>query len=111
MDMLSWTLPAVAAGAAVGLVNGSRRDAINVTGGLWGDLATLLSGIDLRVEGEENLWAQRPAVFIFNHQSGLDAPLMLKLVRRDVTGNAAASSSAETRRPVSSMPMAFLRPI
>jgi putative phosphoserine phosphatase/1-acylglycerol-3-phosphate O-acyltransferase len=25
-------------------------------------------------------------VFIFNHQSGLDAPLILKMVRRDVTG-------------------------
>ena len=25
-------------------------------------------------------------MFIFNHQSGLDAPLILKMVRRDVTG-------------------------
>src|SRR4029450_13009082 len=38
------------------------------------------------VTGEEHLWSHRPAVFIFNHQSGLDAPLILKMVRRDVTG-------------------------
>jgi len=67
-------------------VSGSRREAINTAAGLWGDLATSLSGVDLRVEGEENLWAERPAVFIFNHQSGLDMILMAKLVRRDVTG-------------------------
>ena len=78
--------PSVGAGLFAGLVSGSRREAINTAAGLWGDLATSLSGVDLRVEGEENLWAERPAVFIFNHQSGLDMILMAKLVRRDVTG-------------------------
>jgi putative phosphoserine phosphatase/1-acylglycerol-3-phosphate O-acyltransferase len=53
---------------------------------MWGDLATSLAGIDVRVEGEEHLWSQRPAVFIFNHQSGIDALLMIKLLRRDMTG-------------------------
>jgi putative phosphoserine phosphatase/1-acylglycerol-3-phosphate O-acyltransferase len=79
-------VPSVWAGAAAGVANNSMREAINVTGAVWGDLATSLAGIDLRVEGEENLWAQRPAVFIFNHQSALDALLMVKLIRRDVTG-------------------------
>ena len=79
-------IPAAAAGLGVGLLNRSRRDAVNLAGALWGDLTTALSGIDLRIEGEEHLWSKRPAVFIFNHQSGLDAPLMLKLVRRDATG-------------------------
>jgi putative phosphoserine phosphatase/1-acylglycerol-3-phosphate O-acyltransferase len=86
-------VPSVAAGVAVGLLNRSHRDAINVAGSMWGDLTTALSGIDLRVEGEEHLWSHRPAVFIFNHQSGLDAPLMIKLVRRDATG----ISKAEVR--------------
>ena len=36
--------------------------------------------------GEEYLWSHRPAVFIFNHQSGLDAVLILKMLRRDLTG-------------------------
>jgi putative phosphoserine phosphatase/1-acylglycerol-3-phosphate O-acyltransferase len=79
-------VPAMWAGAAAGLVNGSYREALNVSGAVWGDLATSLAGIDLRVEGEGHLWSHRPAVFIFNHQSALDAILMMKLIRRDVTG-------------------------
>jgi putative phosphoserine phosphatase/1-acylglycerol-3-phosphate O-acyltransferase len=79
-------VPSVWAGAAAGLVNRSQREATNVMGAVWSDLATSLAGIDLRVEGEEHLWSQRPAVFIFNHQSGLDTILMLKLLRRDLTG-------------------------
>lgn len=79
-------LPSVLAGVGVGLLNRSRRDGVNLAGSLWGDLTTALSGIDLRVEGEEHLWSRRPAVFLFNHQSELDAPLMMRLVRRDVTG-------------------------
>jgi putative phosphoserine phosphatase/1-acylglycerol-3-phosphate O-acyltransferase len=62
------------------------REAVNVAGAVWGDLATSLAGVDLRVEGEEHLWSRRPAVFIFNHQSALDAILMLKMLRRDMTG-------------------------
>jgi putative phosphoserine phosphatase/1-acylglycerol-3-phosphate O-acyltransferase len=79
-------VPSVWAGVAAGLINRSRREAVNVAGSVWGDLAASLAGIDLRVDGEEHLWSQRPAVFIFNHQSGLDAVLMLKLLRRDLTG-------------------------
>ena len=78
--------PAAAAGATAGLLNGSMREAVNVATAVWGDLATSFSGIDLRVEGEENLWKERPAIFTFNHQSALDAVLMMKLVRRDATG-------------------------
>ncbi len=83
--MRVWS-PSFWAGAAAGLVNGSYREALNVSGAVWGDLATSLAGIDLRVEGEEHLWSHRPAVFIFNHQSALDAILMMKLIRRDMTG-------------------------
>jgi putative phosphoserine phosphatase/1-acylglycerol-3-phosphate O-acyltransferase len=79
-------VPSIWAGAAAGLVNRSQREATNVMGAVWSDLATSLAGIDLRVEGEEHLWSRRPAVFIFNHQSGLDTILMLKLLRRDLTG-------------------------
>ena len=79
-------VPSIWAGVAAGVVNRSQREAINMMGSVWGDLATSLAGVDLRVEGEEHLWSQRPAVFIFNHQSGLDAVLMLKLLRRDMTG-------------------------
>ena len=79
-------VPSLWAGLAAGIVNNSRREAINIAGAMWADLATSLAGIDLRVEGEEHLWSQRPAVFIFNHQSGLDAILIAKMLRRDLTG-------------------------
>ncbi len=79
-------LPSVGVGAAAGLLNRSRREGVNVAAGLWADLATSLSGVDLRVEGEQHLWSHRPAVFIFNHQSGLDPILLFKMLRRDLTG-------------------------
>src|SRR4029434_7176505 len=75
-------VPSALAGGAVGLVNRSQREATNMAGPLWADLSMSLAGVDLRVTGEEHLWTHRPAVFIFNHPSGLDAPLVLKLVRR-----------------------------
>ena len=54
--------PALGVGIVAGLVNGSYRDGLNVSGAVWSDLATSLAGIDLRIEGEENAWASRPAV-------------------------------------------------
>ena len=78
--------PSVAFGVAAGFLNRSKREAVNVMGSVWGDLAASAAGIDLRVEGEEHLWSRRPAVFIFNHQSGLELVLLLKLLRRDFTG-------------------------
>ena len=79
-------LPSVGFGVTAGVLNRSKREAFNVMGSVWGDLAASAAGIDLRVEGEEHLWSHRPAVFIFNHQSGLDFILLLKLLRREFTG-------------------------
>ncbi len=79
-------VPSLGVGAAAGLINGSRREGINVAAALWSDLATSLAGVDLRVEGEQHLWSHRPAVFIFNHQSGFDPILLFKMLRRDLTG-------------------------
>lgn len=78
--------PSVGVGAVAGILNRSKREAINVMSSVWGDVAASAAGIDLRVEGEEHLWEQRPAVFIFNHQSGLELILLLKMLRRDFTG-------------------------
>ena len=38
-------------------------------------------GSSLDVRGEEHLWSERPAVFIFNHQSSLDMLIVGSLVR------------------------------
>jgi HAD superfamily hydrolase (TIGR01490 family) len=75
-----------AVGMGVGLLNGSRRQAIDVGTTLAGEIGLALAGVSVNVQGEEHLWARRPAVFMFNHQSQLDMLLVLKLVRRGFTG-------------------------
>jgi len=78
--------PAAAAGLATGVLSGSRWAGINVTGTLWGELASGLTGIDMVVTGEEHLWSSRPCVFIFNHQSACEMFLCARLLRRDTFG-------------------------
>jgi putative phosphoserine phosphatase/1-acylglycerol-3-phosphate O-acyltransferase len=73
-------------GLAVGALNQSRRQAANVATSIGPDLALALAGVDLRVTGAEHLWSDRPAVFIFNHQSSIDVAVIGSLVRRDLTG-------------------------
>jgi putative phosphoserine phosphatase/1-acylglycerol-3-phosphate O-acyltransferase len=77
-------LPSALTGLGAGLLNNSRRQAVNLMISTFGELGTAASGVDLQIEGEEHLWSHRPAVFVFNHQSGIDALLVAKLLRRDV---------------------------
>src|SRR6266536_2259500 len=63
---------AMATGVAFGLLNRSHRVGLDTTTVLIGELGLSLAGVQLRVRGERNLWDQRPAVFLFNHQSQLD---------------------------------------
>ncbi len=84
------TYGAMAASFATGLVYarvwGDKRRAVDLTTSLGSELALASAGIDIEVQGEENLWAKRPAIFIFNHQSKVDLLLMAYLVRRGLTG-------------------------
>jgi putative phosphoserine phosphatase/1-acylglycerol-3-phosphate O-acyltransferase len=73
-------------GLAVGALNRSRRQAANVATSIGPDLALALAGVELRVTGTEHLWSDRPAVFIFNHQSSVDVAVIGSLIRRDLTG-------------------------
>lgn len=41
------------------------------------EFALGVAGVQIEVEGTEHLWARRPAVFVFNHQSALD-PIVLE---------------------------------
>ena len=75
-----------AAGLPIQILTGSRREAQNFSFSLFADTAAALIGLDLNVIGEEHLWAQRPAVFVFNHQSKADVVIIAKLVRRDIAG-------------------------
>ncbi|MEM7104705.1 MAG: HAD-IB family hydrolase [Bacteroidota bacterium] len=77
-------IPAVLKGVTKGASRGSWSDGINAMVAAFGDIGTAMAGIKLVVKGEENLWSHRPAVFIFNHQSGADMFIGAKLVRKDV---------------------------
>lgn len=73
------------AGAATYAKTLSPRDARNRMTSMLGDLCSSLAGLDLEVDGRSFLEAARPAVFIFNHQSYMDAVILAQLLRHDVT--------------------------
>jgi putative phosphoserine phosphatase/1-acylglycerol-3-phosphate O-acyltransferase len=77
-------------GVGLGLLNGSRRTAVNLSTSIGSEVALSLAGVDIDVQGERHLWSHRPAVFIFNHQSWLDGLIVMKLLRGDITGVAKA---------------------
>ncbi|MEZ5920550.1 MAG: HAD-IB family hydrolase [Parvularculaceae bacterium] len=74
------------AAAPVWALSGKKREMLNTAMGMWADYASAVTGLNIHVEGEEHLWSQRPAVFVFNHQSSVDMLIVTKLIRRDVTG-------------------------
>lgn len=74
------------AGLPIYALTGSRRDSQNFSFSLFADTASALIGMDLNVTGEEHIWSQRPAVFVFNHQSKADVIIAAKLLRRDIAG-------------------------
>jgi len=86
--------PSFMLGMPAAVLTGSWRRAINIAITTWGELGTALAGIDVAVTGEEHLWSHRPAVFIFNHQSGVDMLLLCRLLRRDII----AVAKQEVRR-------------
>ena len=45
-----------------------------------------LNGVQLNIAGEENLTAQRPAVFLFNHRNNFDMFVVAALVKENWTG-------------------------
>jgi putative phosphoserine phosphatase / 1-acylglycerol-3-phosphate O-acyltransferase len=80
------SLAPVAAGAVgVGLLAGNRRRGVNFFTSNWGRLLLATTGVNLNVIGEENLTAERPAVFIFNHRNQVDPIIAGALVRDNFT--------------------------
>jgi putative phosphoserine phosphatase/1-acylglycerol-3-phosphate O-acyltransferase len=80
------SLAPVAAGAVgMGLLAGSRRRGVNFFTSNWGRLLLAATGINLNVIGEENLTAERPAVFVFNHRNQADPIIAGTLVRDNFT--------------------------
>jgi putative phosphoserine phosphatase/1-acylglycerol-3-phosphate O-acyltransferase len=83
-----------ATGVGAALVNQDRREGVNLAASLGSELSLAAAGIHLNVIGEENAWAVRPAIFMFNHQSQLDVPIVAAVLRRDFTGVAKKSLQA-----------------
>jgi putative phosphoserine phosphatase / 1-acylglycerol-3-phosphate O-acyltransferase len=76
----------VGAGVAVGLLNRNRRQGVDLATALYGQLAPALGAIGIDVQGAENLWSHRPAVFLVNHQSSvLDMVVAFQLLEREFT--------------------------
>lgn len=63
-----------------------QRRAVNLVSSVAAEIGLAIAGVKLNVQGEENLWKARPAVFLFNHQSPLDLIINTQLLRRDATG-------------------------
>jgi putative phosphoserine phosphatase/1-acylglycerol-3-phosphate O-acyltransferase len=79
-------IPVFAAGLPIWALSGSKREAQNFSMSLFADVASALVGLRMNVTGERYLWQQRPAVFIFNHQSKADMIITSKLLRKDIAG-------------------------
>jgi putative phosphoserine phosphatase / 1-acylglycerol-3-phosphate O-acyltransferase len=72
----------VAAGAlGIGLLTRSRRRGVNFFTATWSQLLLTASGVELNILGQENLTAERPAVFIFNHRNQADPVIVGALIR------------------------------
>jgi putative phosphoserine phosphatase/1-acylglycerol-3-phosphate O-acyltransferase len=84
-------------GMGVALLTGNRRRGANLAASIGPDLALTLAGVKLSVSGRERLEEHRPAVFIFNHQSGLDVAIVGSLIRHDLTGVAKQEAARDPR--------------
>jgi putative phosphoserine phosphatase/1-acylglycerol-3-phosphate O-acyltransferase len=76
-------VPSMLGGVAMGALNRDRQLIAEYGVGAWLGRLFALTGVELAVVGEENLWAQRPAVFIYNHRNNFDPYVAIKLVSRD----------------------------
>lgn len=76
-------LPVGAGALGVGLLTRSRRRGLNFFRSTWPRLLLATNGIRYRVIGAENLTAQRPAVFLYNHRNGVDPFIAAALLRDD----------------------------
>ena len=80
------TMVPVAAGAlGIGLLTRNRRTGVNFFTSVFGRTLLNTIGIDLQVLGRENLTAQRPAVFIFNHRNQADPLIAGRLISDNFT--------------------------
>jgi putative phosphoserine phosphatase/1-acylglycerol-3-phosphate O-acyltransferase len=80
---LSSFTPVMTAAAAVGLTRSDLGATSRVVTTVWPRLALGIGGVEVRVDGAENLHGHRPAVVVFNHHTLLDELVVGDLLRRN----------------------------
>lgn len=73
-------VPVGAGAVAMGVLTGSRRRGANFFTSVFSQTVLATTGVHLNVVGKENLRAQRPAVFIYNHRNQVDPVIAGALV-------------------------------
>ena len=73
-------------GLAYAVTTGQRRRAAEWVSAKSSDAMLAIAGIAVDVQGEQHLWAHRPSLFLFNHQSLADGYVLLSLLRHGITG-------------------------
>lgn len=95
------------AGVTTGLVLGAARGDMKAGRNLAVKLATRaplkIGGVSLNVLHRERLWEHRPAIFIANHQSSLDIPVLGSLLERDFTVVAKQEARFDPRAMIGSL--------
>jgi putative phosphoserine phosphatase/1-acylglycerol-3-phosphate O-acyltransferase len=78
--------PLAAGALSLGLLTRNKRVGVNFLTRYWPETVLTLNGVKLNVRGAENLTAQRPAVFLFNHRNNFDIFIVAALVKDNWTG-------------------------
>lgn len=68
-----WTVIALIIGVCLSLFG---QNVVHRWGILWGRSCLWLAGLKLKVTGSENLTGDGPAIYVSNHQSNFDIPLL-----------------------------------
>jgi putative phosphoserine phosphatase / 1-acylglycerol-3-phosphate O-acyltransferase len=76
-------VPSMVGGVAMGALNRDRHVIAGYGVSTFVERLFAITGVHLDVVGEEHLWTERPAVFIYNHRNNFDPYVAIKLVRRD----------------------------
>ncbi|MHA7649188.1 HAD-IB family hydrolase [Mycobacterium sp. ML4] len=79
-------VPVAAGAVGLGLLTRNRRRGVNFFTSNFSSLLLATCGVHLNVIGKENLTAQRPAVFIFNHRNQVDPIISGALVKDNWVG-------------------------
>jgi putative phosphoserine phosphatase/1-acylglycerol-3-phosphate O-acyltransferase len=93
----------ITAGLAYGLLRRDLREGRNTAVKLATSLPMTLAGVKVEVLHRERLWTHRPAIFVANHQSALDIPVLGHLLERDFTIVAKKEAQWDPRAVVGSI--------